>query len=222
MSVQQQKFKEIADKIREKTGTTELIKPSDFADKIEEVYNAGQNAGGGGDSMDAFWDVYQEYGNRANYAYAFGGRGWTDETYKPKYPIATNGAFGYIYSNSLITDTVVPLVFKQHNSTQVFANSKLQSIPSITVVRNQTFTNWFVGCSDLVEILFTDESVIGNNIDLSVCKNLSYESLMTVINALEDKTGSSTQFVCTIGTDNLNKLSNEEKAIATGKGWGLA
>ena len=43
MSIQQEKFKAIADKIREKTGTTEKIKPNNFADKIDDVYEAGSN-----------------------------------------------------------------------------------------------------------------------------------------------------------------------------------
>lgn len=44
MSVQQEKFKEIADAIREKTGSTDLIKPSEFASKVGEVYEAGQQS----------------------------------------------------------------------------------------------------------------------------------------------------------------------------------
>lgn len=45
MSAQQEKFTEIADAIREKTGTTDLIKPSEFADKVSEVYDAGYEKG---------------------------------------------------------------------------------------------------------------------------------------------------------------------------------
>lgn len=41
MSIQQGKFKQIADKIREKLGTQDLIKPSDFVNKIDDVYKAG-------------------------------------------------------------------------------------------------------------------------------------------------------------------------------------
>lgn len=44
MSVQQEKFKEIADAIREKTGSTDLIKPSEFASKVNDVYEAGQQS----------------------------------------------------------------------------------------------------------------------------------------------------------------------------------
>lgn len=42
MSIQQEKLKAIADKIREKTGETNPIKPNDFVNKIDDVYNAGK------------------------------------------------------------------------------------------------------------------------------------------------------------------------------------
>ena len=53
MSYQQNKFKEIADKIRERTGTTDPIIPKDFASKIDDVYEAGLAAGGGETLPDA-------------------------------------------------------------------------------------------------------------------------------------------------------------------------
>lgn len=53
MSYQQEKFKEIANKIREKTGTTTLIVPNDFASKIDDVYEAGRATGGGETLPDA-------------------------------------------------------------------------------------------------------------------------------------------------------------------------
>ena len=222
MSIQQQKFKEIADKIREKTGTTDAIKPSEFASKIDDVYTAGQNAGGG--SMDAFWDVYQQNGERSNYQYAFYRDSWNDEIYRPKYPIVASGACGYMFAYSGVTDTVVPIEVYHKTSTALFQNSSIKTIRSLKVVEGGNFTNWFVQCGNLEDITFTEDSVISNNISLSSCKNLTHTSLLSILNALADKTSdtSGTQFVCTLGTDNLNKLTNEEKAIATGKGWGLA
>jgi len=51
--------------------------------------------------------------------------------------------------------------------------------------------------------------------------NLSHDSLIRVINNLVTL-ASGTTATLTIGTYNLNKLSSEEKAVATGKGWTLA
>ena len=56
---------------------------------IDEAYDAGKAAG----SMDEFWDKFQNYGNRTDYQNAFGGIGWTPETFKPKHPIKPTNAY---------------------------------------------------------------------------------------------------------------------------------
>ena len=63
--------------------------------------------------------------------------------------------------------------------------------------------------------------VIGlkDNLDLSKCPNLTHDSLMNVINDAADITADPKNLV--LGTTNLNKLTDEEKAIATNKGWTL-
>ena len=80
MSYQQEKFTEIADKLREKLGTRELIKPLDFAKKIDEaedktqkntytyilqngkdLTNAVSESGGyksGGDAIEWYWNKF--------------------------------------------------------------------------------------------------------------------------------------------------------------------
>ena len=54
--------------------------------------------------------------------------------------------------------------------------------------------------------------------------NLTVQSLMNVINNLYDFVGNgeSTTRTLTLGTTNLNKLTAEQKAVATNKGWVLA
>lgn len=58
------------------------------------VYEAGKKS-----EYDTFWDITQDYGNRKNYAFAFSSDMWTQENFKPKYPIrpigAANNAFAY-------------------------------------------------------------------------------------------------------------------------------
>lgn len=58
------------------------------------------------------------------------------------------------------------------------------------------------------------------NVDLSGSKYLTKESLLNVINEAADVT--SNPKTLTFGATNLAKLTDEEKAIATSKGWTLA
>lgn len=51
-------------------------------DKTEEAFEAGKKA-----EYDAFWDAFQNYGNRTSYQNAFAGHGWNLNTFKPKYDI---------------------------------------------------------------------------------------------------------------------------------------
>ena len=59
---------------------------------------------------------------------------------------------------------------------------------------------------------------INANLSLQYCTALSHDSLMSVINNLMTVTSTKT---LTLGATNLAKLSDEEKAIATNKGWAL-
>jgi hypothetical protein len=65
-----------------------------IADKIirakndyDEVYEAGKKA-----EYDAFWDAYQWNGTRVDYHQAFGGKGWRESNFKPKYDVIPIGA----------------------------------------------------------------------------------------------------------------------------------
>jgi hypothetical protein len=87
---------------------------------------------------------------------------------------------------------------------------------------NQSFYQAFDNCVNLEYIRF--EGKIGKDPVLSSCQKLSHDSLMSVLGALMDYSAdtSGTSRVCTLGATNLGKLTNEEKAIATEKGWTLA
>ena len=56
--------------------------------------------------------------------------------------------------------------------------------------------------------------------DLDTCTALTVDSLVSVLNALQ-QLDEGTSYTCTIGSDNLAKLSDQQKAIATNKGWTL-
>jgi hypothetical protein len=81
---------------------------------------------------------------------------------------------------------------------------------------SQTFTA-FTNTSKLENIII--EGVIGQPLNVSWSTKLTHDSLMSIINALQSGVTSKT---LTIGTANLAKLTDAEKAIATEKGWTLA
>ena len=59
-----------------------------------------------------------------------------------------------------------------------------------------------------------------DNLQLDKCPNLTHNSLMNVINDAADVTADPKTL--TLGTTNLNKLTDADKAIAINKGWTLA
>lgn len=76
------------------------------------------------------------------------------------------------------------------------------------------------------QIYLTDMGGFKNikvSFDIQKAPNLTVQSLMNVINNLYDfvGNGSTTTKTLTLGTTNLNKLTDEQKAVATNKGWSL-
>ena len=75
----------------------------------------------------------------------------------------------------------------------------------------------FNNCNSLANI--TGNPNFKVSFSLSASQNLTHDSLMVVINGLQTVTTTPT---LTLGAANLAKLTDEEKAVATGKGWTLA
>lgn len=65
------------------------------ADNQQKVHEAGHIAGRQAEH-DRFWDIYQNYGKRTVYDNCFGGEGWTEETFKPKYDIYHKNSIAYM------------------------------------------------------------------------------------------------------------------------------
>lgn len=221
-----------------------------IAENEQKVYDAGQKS-----EYDRFWDSYQANGKRTAYAHGFGGVGWTDEVFYPKYDIKPKEAY-MLFRDSKITDIYgrleelgLTLDFSNCTNMQYALQQNYITRIGIVDVRNATgMTYAFFGCSKVVTFEkliikedgttpfenttfqgmtslenLTIEGVIGTNkFNVSTCTKLSHDSLMNIINCLKDYKGSGTTYTVTLGTTNLAKLTDEEKAIATQKGWTLA
>jgi surface protein len=90
------------------------------------------------------------------------------------------------------------------------------NLSSFDMSKTTNVYNMFYSCSKLTNL--DAPKNISASISFSSCTKLTHDSLMSIINNLATVTSSKT---LTLGATNLAKLSEEEKAIATNKGWTL-
>ena len=99
--------------------------------------------------------------------------------------------------------------------------SSLTEFPALNLSSGTNFTSAWYGCNALTTL--GGFGAISADIDLSPCTKLTVESLMNVINQAADLAALGiTGRTMTLGSDNLAKLSDEQKAVATSKRWTLA
>lgn len=236
----------IADKLRETSGETEPITPEEMPSVVDKVFQAGEKS-----EYDKFWDAYQENGNKTNYSIyngAFVGRDWTDDLFKPKYPMYVTdaqmmfrqtgisdltkagvvldfsrcAAFNYAFAFSAITKLPTIDLSSATNTATAFNDGKFKDL-SLIVSETTPVTTMLSGTEYLENL--TINGVIGtNNPRFDDSTVLTHESLLSILNALKDYSGdtSGTEWKVTLGNVNLAKLSEDDIAIAEEKGWVLA
>lgn len=87
----------------------------------------------------------------------------------------------------------------------------------------QSVLSLFYGCEVLTNLNMDGATLPKTDLDnwyLDTCTALTVESLVSVLNALPQSDGPS--YICRIGSTNLAKLTDDQKAIATSKGWVLS
>ena len=104
------------------------------------------------------------------------------------------------------------------NMSSMFSNCfKLTTIPQLDT-SNVTNMNYMLSrCSSLTAIHMIN---IKTNLDISSSTKFTREALVEIIGNLKAQT--SGYKTLTMGSTNLAKLTDEDKAVATGKGWTLA
>ena len=151
----------------------------------------------------------------------------------------------YMFENCKSLTTIPPLnTSNVTNMTNMFYNClSLTSIPLLDTHNVKNMASMFLGCISLTSVPRLDATSLTSasqmfgtryttlrglttfggltgvkiDFDLSPCPNLTYESLLNVFNELADVTASPKTL--TLGEENLKKLWNADKAIATNKGW---
>lgn len=148
-----------------------------IAEKIQKIYKSGEKK-----EYNKFWDSYQNNGAVCHGLYMFGGYNWNDDVYDPKYPIKVD-AFSSMYQVSRLTDTKTSIDVTYGTGSNLFYNAaNMKTIRKIIVNVNNTYNNWFYGCTNLEEIRF--EGTIGNSIDLHWSTKLSAESYESILSCL--------------------------------------
>ena len=96
------------------------------------------------------------------------------------------------------------------------------SCPSLTTMgqldlsKGSSFYNAWYNCPALTNL--GGFGAIKQSFSLSASTKLTVESLMNIINQAATVTGKT----MTLGSTNLAKLTDEQKSVATSKGWTLA
>ena len=125
--------------------------------------------------------------------------------------------------NSSITRVGTVNLSNFTNATYVFYSaSKLVTIEKLIFAEKNVFANtWFQGCGALTNINAVEGTIASDGFNVSYCNALSHDSLMNIINALKDYSGSGTTYTITFGSTNIAKLTEAEIAIANNKGWDI-
>ena len=96
--------------------------------------------------------------------------------------------------------------------------SSLTSIPRLDTSKVTRFNFMFNNCISLETIHMINMKV---NFDISASTKFTREALVEIINNCYDVTTLNKTAKLTMGSTNLAKLTDEDKAIATAKGWTL-
>lgn len=186
-----------------------------ISENVPKVYESGIEQGQQAE-YDKFWDSYQNYGNLTNYQNVFGGAGWKDGNFKPKYTPNIKAA-ALMFRETGIKN-IVGLDFSNANDFQyAFYYSKVEYIDEISTISasrlyqtfdgcanlktigklilkedgSQTLTGPFNRCSSLENIGI--EGVIGQTINFSASP-LTVASMKSIITALKNYAGTTSEY----------------------------
>lgn len=223
---------DVANAIRTKTQTTEPINAQDFSAKILNI-----QTGGGGNTLKNVLDAtqscyylfnsykgtsiddlitYNDTSNVIDMRYMF--KHCSNLTTIHQLNTSNVNDMSSMFYNCYSL-TSIPLLdtSKVTNMSYMFYNcTALTTVPALDVSNVKNLDNAFKDCSSLKSILMTGMTVSFN---ISSSTKFEESDLVTILNNLATVTTTKT---LTMGATNLAKLTDEDKAIATNKGWTLA
>lgn len=182
-----------------------------FIDEAKAALNSHSNG-----DISIFWQLYQQCGNRNDYDYAFAGRGWTPDLFKPIYEIKGSAHSAFRYSRLNTID--IPIIIEDSGN-YCFAYSTVETIANLDLSNLKSSQYMFQYTQKLKSITFAKNSVIPISIDLSVCP-LSDETVTSIINHLKDLRGATGQTL-TLKADVGARVTQEQIDAIDAKNWTL-
>ena len=147
-----------------------------IAENTQNVYDNGFANGemaGKTKEWEEFWDVFQTKGSRTNYIYGFGGYGWADINFKPKYDIKPTGSASGLFYGSRINDLEAKLeqcgvILDTSNCTSLvdgFRESRVIYVPELDCSRVEpdNLQGLFKICTNLDTVRKIKLGSIGNH-----------------------------------------------------------
>ena len=127
------------------------------AENPQKVFDAGARK-----EYNAFWDAYQDHGDRRNYVTGFAGAGWTVDTFNPKYNIVPYNNSNTMFQSSAINGNLKDIlaqcgvVLDLSNVTRFqygFSSAKFTGLGVIDLSKADSRTTYvFYDSSSLVSI----------------------------------------------------------------------
>ena len=212
-------YPNIAGAIREKTGSAVMYTPEDMPDGITEVYEAGKN-----EATLKWWSDYTDDWTREYYRYAFTEGGWNDNTFNPPRVIKPKTDVRYMFQNAGMTSLDETQVdFSELTGPFRTTFSGMVSLKSLRLKFGNIsgfYTDAFTNCTSLENLTILG-TIAHTGFNVQWSTKLTHDSLMSIINALADKSGVGGTWEVTLGEPNIAKLTDAEKQIANDKGWQL-
>lgn len=131
-------------------------------------------------------------------------------------PVCTNASRMFYYCVSLYEINISDNSSLKYTKYMFAYSSHLKKVGIINMNQVEDADSMFKECYSLTTVELRN---VNCSLDLSDSTKLTPETLVNLLNNLKQTT---TEKTLTLGADNLAKLTDEQKAIATNKGWILA
>lgn len=153
-----------------------------IAENEQKVYDAGKTAENG-----AFWEIFQEQGQRTDYSTAFSGIGWEKENFHPRYPLKVVNGYMLFRINEHLNAAMLAqasLDFQGCETLQYgfMSCTALEGIDNVSVSRNAD--SCFLGCSRLRAVTNFGLPTAENGVVSNLFRNCPALEHLTLIGTL--------------------------------------